>query len=92
MSYACPAERVTVTTEFYDPAHDLPPDAVKADPQRLSLWSQERVLVERPRPYFVAEGCGLGVTYYCEHWEEYKHSGHTCWAANSPRPTEVKHE
>ncbi len=58
IDYTCPAERVLAAEE---PA--VPPDEVRADPQRLQLWNEQHEAfhyrLER------VQGCGHSVVYRC---------------------------
>jgi hypothetical protein len=62
---SCPEHRVVVATRFYQPPHVEPPPYIVSDPERLSMWQTKEDTLERPRPYFVVDGCGEEHTYYC---------------------------
>jgi len=78
---SCPARRVTVATRFYQPPHVDPPPYITSDPERLAMWQAKEDALERPRPYFVASGCGEEHTYYCERTYTYRgRPDHVCAA------------
>jgi hypothetical protein len=83
---SCPQHRVVVQTRFYQPPSVSPPPAIESDPERLSMWRAKEETLERPRPYFVAQGCGEEQTYYCE--RTYSARGrpdHVCAAVRGSR-------
>ena len=55
---SCPEHRVVVATRFYQAPHVDPPPYIASDPERLSMWQTREDSLERPRPYFVVDGCG----------------------------------
>jgi hypothetical protein len=80
---SCPEHRVVVNTRFYQAPHVDPPPYIASDPERLSMWQTKEDTLERPRPYFVVDGCGEEHAYYCR--RTYSARGrpdHECAAAS----------
>ncbi len=64
LDFTCPEERVAVSEE---PA--VPPDEVRADPERLRLWNEQQR--DPPVHFERAQGCGHTALYQCSRYGRY---------------------